>query len=172
MKLKIRGPVLIKAIVAGMSLKLKKRGAFLLIKSLVAGIYPDAINQTNANQTDATVDKERHEKVLDSQLARGLPAIKAFIKSVQSKDKHRIAKFMRLPLLGAAHEQAFIERFDLFFDDYLMNKIASSDPKKGWSSVGWRGIMLGNGVLWFFLYDGKVTGMNYETVAKKSLVEK
>jgi hypothetical protein len=53
-----------------------------------------------------------------------------------------------------------------------MNKIASSDPKKGWSSVGWRGIMLGNGVLWFFLYDGKVTGMNYETVAKKSLVEK
>ena len=153
-------------------MKLKKRGALLLIKAIVAGICPDAINQTHANQKDATVGKEHHEKVLDSQLARGLPAIKAFIKSVQSKDKHRIAKFMRLPLLGAAHEQAFIERFDLFFDDYLMNKIASSDPKKDWSSVGWRGIMLGNGVLWFCPYDGKVTGMNYETVAKKSLVEK
>ncbi len=144
----------------------------LLITALVMGLCPDAMAQTNTTQKDVTAGKEHREMVIDPDLARCLPAIKAFIKSVQSKDKRRIAKFMELTRLGAANEKEFIKRFDLFFDDDLMNKIASSDPKTDWSSGGWRGIMLENGVLWFCPYDGKVTGINYETAAKKALVAK
>ena len=143
-----------------------------MITALVMGLCPDVMAQTKTTQKDATAGKEHREIVIDPDLARCLPAIKAFIKSVQSKDKRRIAKFMALPRLGAANEKEFIKRFDLFFDDDLMNKIASSDPKTDWSYAGDWGIKLENGLLCFCPYDGKVTRVNYETAAKKALVAK
>jgi len=69
----------------------------------------------------------------------------------------------------------FLNRFSEIFDKTLLDQIKGSKIPDDWSHVGWRGIMLHNGVLW--LEDGGgLKAVNYqskfETTIRNSLIEK
>jgi hypothetical protein len=102
------------------------------------------------------------------QEARDHQQIANFITAVHSKNPHRIAKFIHFRSIGATDEKDFVQRFDGFFDDTLMNNLVSSDPKTDWCRVGWRGVMFDNGALWLD-DDGKVVAINHETAAQKAI---
>jgi len=54
------------------------------------------------------------------------------------------------------------EIFDTIFDENLLNIIKSSSIETDWFGVGWRGIMLRNGIIWID-YDGKIIAINYQS---------
>lgn len=58
-----------------------------------------------------------------------------------------------------------LARFSEVFDSNIVHTIAYSKPRKDWSAVGWRGIMLGNGLVWLD-YNYRVIAVNYETTAE------
>lgn len=55
----------------------------------------------------------------------------------------------------------FKKRFDQIFDSKSINQISTSRIEQ-WSDVGWRGIMLDNGVLWIDT-DGRIIAFNYQS---------
>lgn len=50
------------------------------------------------------------------------------------------------PIPGIKNVKDLKQRFSEVFDEVLFDKIANSKPEQ-WSEVGWRGIMLGDGVV-------------------------
>ncbi len=63
------------------------------------------------------------------------------------------------------------KRYSEIFDDSLTAIISNSNIKKDWVDVGWRGIMLKNGIVWLD-YDGKFLKTNYTTEKEKAIEEK
>lgn len=61
-------------------------------------------------------------------------------------------------------------RFDEIFDPYLIGIIANSNIDQ-WSKVGWRGIMLDDGILWVDT-EAKITAVNYQGEYEKELARK
>lgn len=78
------------------------------------------------------------------------------------------------PLPDVRNESEIKERYSEIFDDHLKQVIISSDIRKDWTSVGWRGIMLNNGIIWLD-YDGRLIAINYqsdiETKKRNTLIE-
>lgn len=62
----------------------------------------------------------------------------------------------------------FRKRFNEVFDKTLIDKISNSKIKQ-WSEVGWRGIMMDNGIVWIESEDGKITAINYQSDFEKKL---
>jgi hypothetical protein len=91
-----------------------------------------------------------------------------FIHLVKDKNKEEIAAMVSYPfrrsypLPNVKNEQEFIDRYDEIFDEELTTTITKSDPRLGWSAMGWRGIMLNNGEIWLG-YDGTLAAINYES---------
>lgn len=71
------------------------------------------------------------------------------------------------PIPGIKSKKEFKRRFNEVFDKNLIAKIADSKTEE-WSEVGWRGIMLDNGVVWIDSYDGKITAVNYQSGFEKN----
>jgi hypothetical protein len=96
------------------------------------------------------------------------PSVYAFIDAAKTKDHQAIARQIsyplkrEYPLAAINNQQEMLTRFDEVFDDALLGTIAQSGVEQDWQSVGWRGIMLGNGEVWMD-YDGKIIGVNYQT---------
>ena len=111
------------------------------------------------------LEKKYHESVL--------PVIAAF----KTQDKTAIAAHIRYPLKrqyplpDIKNEAEFIKRFDEVFDDELVAVIASSNINTDWEKVGWRGIMLYNGVLWVDT-DGKIITVNTQNVKEQAFAER
>ena len=107
------------------------------------------------------LEQKYHESVL--------PVIAAF----KTQDKTAIAAHIRYPLKrqyplpDIKNEAEFINRFDEVFDDELVAVIGSSNINTDWDSVGWRGIMLNNGVMWLDT-DGKIIGINSHTAKEQA----
>ena len=101
-----------------------------------------------------------------------LPVIAAF----EGDDKAAIASLVyyplkrRYPIPDIKDEAELINRFDEVFDDELTAVIASSNIKTDWEKVGWRGIMLNNGVMWVDT-DGKIIGINSGTSKEQALAK-
>jgi hypothetical protein len=78
------------------------------------------------------------------------------------------------PLPPVKNKKEFLARFDEIFDDTLKRLIVQSKPATDWSEVGWRGIMLHQGVVWVD-QEGTITAINYQSQAevarKKQLIE-
>ena len=72
------------------------------------------------------------------------------------------------PVPAIKDEAAIRQRFSEVFDSTLITMIAQSDVSQ-WTEMGWRGIMLGNGVVWMDGWDGKITAVNYESDYEKAL---
>ena len=111
------------------------------------------------------LDQKYHESVL--------PVIAAF----KAHDKTAIAAHIRYPLKrqyplpDIKNEAEFITRFDEVFDEELVAVIASSNIDTDWDKVGWRGIMLNNGVMWVDT-DGKVIAVNTQNTTEQAHAEK
>ena len=72
------------------------------------------------------------------------------------------------PIPNIKNEEEFKQRFSEVFDKTLIDKIANSETSQ-WSEVGWRGIMLENGIVWIDSYEGKITAVNYQSELEKKL---
>ncbi|NMF48895.1 hypothetical protein HHL01_12000 [Pseudoalteromonas arctica] len=110
------------------------------------------------------LDQKYHEFVL--------PVIAAFA----DHDKPAIAALIRYPLKrrypipDIKNEAEFINRFDEVFNDELVAVIASSKIDTDWEKVGWRGIMLNNGVMWVDT-GGKIIGINTQNAKEQTLAK-
>ena len=111
------------------------------------------------------LEQKYHESVL--------PVIAAF----KMQDKTAIAAYIRYPLKrqyplpDIKNEAEFINRFDEVFDDELVAVIGSSNINTDWDKVGWRGIMLNNGVMWVNT-DGKIIGINSHTAKEQAFAKR
>ena len=111
------------------------------------------------------LEQKYHESVL--------PVIAAF----KTHDKTAIAAHIRYPLKrqyplpDIKNEAEFINRFDEVFDEELVAIIGSSNINTDWDNVGWRGIMLNNGVMWVDT-DGKVIAVNTQNITEQAHAEK
>ncbi len=89
------------------------------------------------------------------------------IEAFKTNNPSIIAKYINYPLRRPTpvpyvdNEQEFIERFDMLFDDELKSCIINSKPTD-WEIVGWRGTMLGSGIIWLD-DDGKIRAINNST---------
>lgn len=103
--------------------------------------------------------------------------INTFIDNVKNDRKEEIAKIISYPLNretpipAIKNKTEFMKRYSEIFDIDLKKEITSSKSDKDWSEMGWRGIMLNDGTIWFDT-DGKLTGINYQSKVEKDLKTK
>jgi hypothetical protein len=100
--------------------------------------------------------------------------IKNVIALFKQKNIDKISNIISFPLRreypipSIKNKNEFRQRFSQVFDKTLVDKIVNSKIKQ-WSEVGWRGIMLDNGIVWIESYDGKITAVNYQSDFEKKL---
>ena len=100
--------------------------------------------------------------------------VKRFITAVKNNDRITVAKLIQYPLgrpyplPSINNEPEMIAKFSQVFDKQLIKEITDSSIKTDWSAVGWRGIVLNNGIIWF-TYDGLVRAVNYQSPMEKKL---
>ncbi len=75
------------------------------------------------------------------------------------------------PIPDIKNKKEFRQRFSEVFDKILIGQIARSKTAQ-WTEVGWRGIMLDNGLVWIDSYSGKILAVNYKSPFEKNLREK
>lgn len=103
--------------------------------------------------------------------------VKPLIEAFKVNDRGAISKMItyplsrKVPLPSIKNESEFISRFDQVFDAHLVNTIVNSDPEKDWRAMGWRGIMLSNGIVWLDT-NGKVWSVTYESTSEKNIRNK
>lgn len=105
------------------------------------------------------------------QNAENQKVIADFITVVRQQNKAELSgkvayPFKRAyPLFPIKNKQEFINRYDEIFDDSLVNIIITSKPDKDWTKMGWRGLMLRNGLLWLD-ENGRLIAVNYQSAAE------
>lgn len=72
------------------------------------------------------------------------------------------------PVPPINNKQDFIKRYTEIFDDSLTSLITNSNIKEDWKDMGWRGIMLHNGIVWLD-YNGKFLTTNYSSEKEKTI---
>ncbi len=83
------------------------------------------------------------------------------IEAFKSRNTASIAKMVSYPLFTETNSMPinnpyeFVSRFDEVFDQNLLKSIMTSDARKDWNAVGWRGIMLFDGDIWLD-HDGHI----------------
>lgn len=103
--------------------------------------------------------------------------IQTFIDNVKADKKEEVAKMISYPLRrenpvpSIKNKEEFVKRYSDIFDAGLKKEIISSKIDKDWQEVGWRGIMLNSGTIWFDT-DGKLKSINYESDFEKKLKAK
>lgn len=103
-----------------------------------------------------------------------IPLVQVLIDAAKANDPqaiaHRVAYPLRrdYPIPAIQNSQEMIARFEQVFDPQLLGMIAKAKIDGDWQTMGWRGIMLNNGLVWLD-YDGKIIGINYQTPAEAQL---
>ncbi|WP_447872642.1 hypothetical protein [Serratia fonticola] len=101
--------------------------------------------------------------------------VHSFIDAAKNKDRQAIGDRIAYPLkreypiAEIRGPQEMLSRFDEVFDSTLLDTIAQSSAQQDWQAMGWRGIMLGRGVIWMD-YDGNIIAVNYQTALEARLV--
>ena len=99
--------------------------------------------------------------------------IKQVINTFKGGSEKKIASLVKYPLSMSYpvpdinNKEEFIERFDEVFDEAILEKIASSSIDD-WDTVGWRGIMFDNGMVWLN-YDGLIKAVIYQSEKEKQI---
>ena len=102
---------------------------------------------------------------------------RSFIKCIQMNDIEQLSERLFYPykrpdpIPPIKDKTEFKKRYTELFDDSLISIITHSDAETDWKDMGWRGIMLHDGIVWLD-YDGKVIGINYRTLAEKEVLKK
>lgn len=116
----------------------------------------------NANAADEALPKEY------------IPLVQGLIDAAKANDLEAIAKRVAYPLKreypipAIQNTQEMVARFNQVFDPQLLEQIANSKVEADWQTMGWRGIMLGSGVVWLD-FDGKIIAINAQTSAEAAL---
>lgn len=127
-------------------------------------------DSTSADNRAEEVNPEDDDKLAGYKIDN----INNVIALFQQKDIDKIASIIKFPLNreypipGIKDEKEFKQRFNDVFDETLINKIAHSKTEQ-WSEVGWRGIMLDNGIVWIESDEGKIIAVNYQSDFEKKL---
>ena len=101
-------------------------------------------------------------------------SIKKVIALFKKRDIDKIAEKIAFPLHreypipDIKNKDEFKQRFTEVFDEVLIDKIVNSTMEQ-WSEMGWRGIMLDNGILWMGNSDGVIPAVNYQSDFEKKL---
>ena len=133
-----------------------------------------ASNEKSAAKTEDKVLKQEkpddNEKLADDKVE----SINNVIELFKSNNVDKIADIISFPLdrqypiPSIKNKNEFTKRFSEVFDKILIDKIANSKIEQ-WSEVGWRGIMLDDGVVWMANSDGIITAVNYQSDFEKKL---
>ena len=108
--------------------------------------------------------------------AENLKVITRFIDCIRKNKIEDLAQRVSYPLKRdypipmINNKQEFVKRYDQIFDANFTRTILKSNPKKDWSAVGWRGIMLNSGDLWLG-YKGELIAVNYQSKVEQDLWE-
>ncbi|MEI6748285.1 MAG: hypothetical protein WCM93_03905 [Bacteroidota bacterium] len=100
-----------------------------------------------------------------------------FIDCVKYGKNEKIANMISYPLEREypvpeiKNKQEFIKRYNDIFDDGLKQMIIKSNLATDWSDMGWRGIMLNDGVVWLD-FDGHLVAINYQSNYERNLKAK
>lgn len=103
--------------------------------------------------------------------------INIFIGHVINDDSKEISKWISYPLKrqypipDIKTKEDFILKYTEIFDDSLKNLIIDSNPASDWDEMGWRGIMLNQGILWMDT-EGKIIAINYQSSLEKTKQKK
>lgn len=98
--------------------------------------------------------------------------IKQFISIIKQNNYEELSRIIHYPLNREYplppinNAKDFIDNHEEIFDDNLKNIIIKSNIDKDWQAVGWRGIMLNEGLLWLD-YDGSLITINYNSEKEK-----
>ena len=74
------------------------------------------------------------------------------------------------PILSIKNKKVFLARFNAIFDKTLVKQITTSNIEKDWIVMGWRGIMLLDGVIWLN-ESGNLIAVNYQSQQEKKYRE-
>ncbi|MNS94704.1 hypothetical protein D3C72_1289290 [compost metagenome] len=124
-----------------------------------------------ANNKTPKQEKPAENKKLDEEV---ISSINNVIELFKQKDVDKISNIISFPLLrqypipSIKDKKEFVERFNEVFDKILVDKIANSKIEQ-WYEMGWRGIMLDDGVIWMAGSDGIISSINYQSDAEKKL---
>ncbi|MDE0229597.1 MAG: hypothetical protein OXJ62_12170 [Spirochaetaceae bacterium] len=96
--------------------------------------------------------------------------VNRFISLLRDGDRHRLADLIRFPLprrypLPSISRGEFIDRYEEVFDDEFVRIIVSSGNGEC-GRMGWRGLQLHNGLVWFY-DDGTIRNVNYESAVEE-----
>ncbi len=100
--------------------------------------------------------------------------VRNFISAVKQHDTNKIAKMISFPfkreypIPDLKNRKELGRRYKEVFDDSLVKLISNSSPKDDWGRVGWRGIMLLNGVVWLD-DDGRLITINYQSALERKM---
>lgn len=109
----------------------------------------------------------QNEKLNDDKAKK----IQNVIRLFKNKDVKGISEIVRYPLsreypiTDVKNKQEFVKRFNHIFDKSVVDLISKS-KMTDWVEVDWRGIMLGNGVMWVDI-DGKIIALNHQSDFEK-----
>ena len=153
------------------------------LTTLIFGVLLLGCNQTETKTTKVSIKKsaaktedkalkqekpDDNEKLSDDKVESINNAIELF----KSNNVDKISNIISFPLdrqypiPSIKNKNEFNKRFSEVFDKILIDKIANSKIEQ-WSEVGWRGIMLDDGVVWMTNSDGIITAVNYQSDFEK-----
>jgi len=151
------------------------------LTTLIFGLLLFGCNQTEtkiaSNEKSATKreDKvQKQEKADDNEKLTEdkIEGINHVIELFKSNNVGKISGIISFPLdrqypiPSIKTKNEFKKRLCEVFDTILIDKIANSKIEQ-WSEVGWRGIMLDDGVVWMANSDGIITAVNYQSDRKR-----
>lgn len=159
---------------------MKKYAQLILILCLLGCNQNDQLKTPKLIGENSKVEKQRAPQPTRSEDLTDLTEDELFcvnrlIEIFKTKDVNQISKIIQYPLdrqyplPSIANEQEFKQRFSEVFDAILIEKIANSKIEQ-WSEVGWRGIMLDNGIIWMNNYDSVITTVNYQSEVEKKML--
>lgn len=100
-----------------------------------------------------------------SEYARDFECARQLQEALKQNDKTAVASLIAYPVMREkplppiVSKKDFIDNWDDFFDAAIISALVDSKPEV----VGWRGVMLANGSIWFG--DGKLKVLNMRTAA-------
>jgi hypothetical protein len=107
-----------------------------------------------------------------------LKIVSDFIECIKHQNKEKLASKISFPLSREypiphiKNEQEFIKRYAEIFDESLSKIIVNSQPFKDWSAMGYRGIMLLDGLVWLGYESGNLIAVNYQSQIEEQKWEK
>lgn len=133
-----------------------------------------ATDKKSAVTTNKRIPKQEKSEDKVKLESYKIESISSVITLFKEKNIDKISSIIRFPLRreysipAIQDKKEFKQRFSEVFDKILIDKIANSKIEQ-WSEVGWRGIMLDDGVVWMANSDGIITAVNYQSDFEKKL---